>query len=304
MKTLGFALGLIGCVLAVCASASDDNTPPSISYGGQRQSKTWVETPKGQVAVDDGIEWEGVRVYLSLTWDLVVVDAKNGKTLWNRSVSAFWNGLAIKEVTAEKDKKTWAVELRTTSRDPKEKDLTQLYELKSGKELPVPGAPGKPAGTALKPKVFSGDASNLDKGFTVTVSTSENWDTVRDKMFKGLDKVSAPLAKDVDFEKDIVLVVSEGDTFNCRGIECAEAFEDDKRILVRLQRQTFQTLGGASQLRPYGIFVLPRAEKKAYIIEHNRQRYIGGPPLWAETKRFDRLKDPKQELDDAPWAGR
>jgi hypothetical protein len=98
------------------------------------------------------------------------------------------------------------------------------------------------------------------------------------------------------------LVVSGGDMTNCRGIGCAEAFEDDMRVLVRLQHHTFQTAGpngGAVRHRPYGIFVLPRTDK-AYIIERNRQRYIGGPPLWTEMKRFDRMADAKSELDGMP----
>jgi hypothetical protein len=52
--------------------------------------------------------------------------------------------------------------------------------------------------------------------------------------------------------------------------------------------------------RPYGIFILPRAEKKAYVIESNRQRYIGGPPIWAESFRAERLGDPGKELERLP----
>jgi hypothetical protein len=52
--------------------------------------------------------------------------------------------------------------------------------------------------------------------------------------------------------------------------------------------------------RPYGICVLPRVEKKAYVLESNRQRYIGGPPLWAEMIRFEQLPDPAKELEGLP----
>jgi hypothetical protein len=306
MRTLTVTALLHVALVTVIGSvqAADEPKPPSITYGGNRSSSTWVDTPKGRVAVDEGIEWQGIKVYLSLTWDLVAVDVKTSKTLWSQNVSAFWNGLAIKEVEAEMGKKTWAVELRTTARDPDVRKLVVYHDLKTGKAITLPGQAEKVAGKAFKLRgVYSGQTSSLDKPFTLVVSTAENWAKVRTRMFAEGVKASAPEAKDVDFGKEILLVVSYGDSYNCRGLGVAESYEDDKRILVRMHAQTFQTVGpdgGGVRCRPYGIFVLPRAEKKAYVVERNRQRYIAGPPLWAEHVRFDALPDAAKELEQLP----
>jgi hypothetical protein len=287
---------------SLLAASADEKKPPSITYPANRSSKAWIETPTGAYAVDEGIEWQGIKVYLGLTWQLIAVDAKTDKPLWSHNVSAFWNAMAIKEVGVEKDKKTWAVELRPTTRDDEAKKLTALYDLKTGKEIKLPGT--VPSGAALKlRKVCSGDQTSLDKGFTLLVTKPENWTKVRERLFAGLDKAEAPLAKDIDFTKEIVLVVSAGDSFNCRGYDCEEAYEDDQRILVRLHASTFQSRGEGVRCRPYGILILPRAEKKAYVVERNRQRYIGGPPLWTESYRAEKLPDPLRELDALP-AGR
>jgi len=291
------------CSIALSSSlafSADEKKPPSITYSGQRSSKTWVETPTGSVAVDDGIEWEGIKVYLSLTWNLVAVDAKTQKTLWSQHVSAFWNGMAIREVEVEPGKKTWAVELRPGPRERQAQGLTALHDLKTGKEIKLPGQ-AKGLGTVVKPrKEWSGATSNLPRAFNLLVTTADNWTKTRERMFTGLDKAEAPLAKDIDFEKEVVLVVSHGDSWNCRGLGCAEAFQDDQRILFRLAAQTYQTSGGGVRCRPYGICVLPRVEKKAYVVERNRQRYIGGPPLWEEMARFEQLPDAAKELDRLP----
>jgi hypothetical protein len=111
--------------------------------------------------------------------------------------------------------------------------------------------------------------------------------------------VDAPAANEVDFAKEVLLVISSGDSTNCRGIGCAEAYEDEKRVLIRLQHQTFQTAGRGVATRPYGIFILPRREK-SYVIEANRQSYIGGPPIWTESFQLAKLPDPARELEDLP----
>ena len=300
IAALALGLSLANSNVDGSQQQAEPKKPPSITYGPSRTSSNWVDTGKGRVAVDDGIEWNGVRVYLSLTWDLVAVDARSGKTLWTQNVSAFWNGLAIKQTDSEAGKKTWVVELRTTSRDAGG-NLTESYDLQTGKKLP--GAVEKGLGMPLKPRaVFGGDKSSIAKGFTLFATTPANWEKVRGQLFAGIDSAKAPAAKDVDFTKEVVLVVSSGNSTNCSGIGAAEAFEDDKRILLRLQYHTFQTAGpdgGAQATRPYGIFILPRSEK-AYVIERNRQRYIGGPPLWSETFRIEKLGDPAKELADLP----
>ena len=276
-----------------------DAGPPSITYPGSRSSKSWVTKPDGtRVAVGKGLEWKGVKVYLSLLWDLVGVDAKTGTTLYAANVGAFWNAFGFKEVETPDGKKVWAVELRPGPRTRVGADRRQYHDLRTGARLRVRGQETLPSGTRLKPRaVWSGAHSRIAKPFRVLVSSAGNWKTLQARMFG----TEVPAAfRPIDFRKEIVLVLSSGDGWNSKGIGLDSAFEDDARILVRTQRHTFQTMGGGQQARPYGVFVLPRCHGKAYVVERNRQNLIGGPALWAESWRLARLGPVEDELKDLP----
>lgn len=273
--------------------------PPPITYPGSRSSQTRILKPDGtRVAVGKGVAWRGVKVYLSLLWDVVGVDLKTGKTLYAKHVGAFWNAFGFKEVTLAHGKQVWAVELRPGPRARQGKERRQYHDLRTGKKLDVPGQTKAPSGTAFQPSaVWSGAHARIAKPFHVIVSTAANWKTLLQRMFAG----KPPEAfRAVDFDKSVVLVVSSGDSWNCRGISVAEAYEDDLRILLRTERHTFQTIGGGQQARPYGVIVLPRRPGKAYVVERNRQGLIGGPALWTESWRLARLGKPETELDALP----
>ncbi|HEU4338603.1 MAG TPA: hypothetical protein VFS19_00925, partial [Planctomycetota bacterium] len=63
------AAALAAFALAVTPQSQEaGKSPPSITYGASRESKSWIKTPDGtSVAVDEGISWKGVTIYLSLT---------------------------------------------------------------------------------------------------------------------------------------------------------------------------------------------------------------------------------------------
>src|SRR5262245_48746113 len=92
-------------VLATSASIAQDSRP-SISYAGTRKSTGSIESGNVLHAVDEGVAWKGVKVYLSLTWQLIAVDEASGKTLWDQSVSAFWNEIGFEEVETAPGVKT------------------------------------------------------------------------------------------------------------------------------------------------------------------------------------------------------
>ena len=103
----------------------------------------------------------------------------------------------------------------------------------------------------------------------------------------------------VDFDKEVVVLIASGNSWNCDGITLVSAHENDDRLLVRTGRKTYQTMNGGQKTRPWGVFVLPRHAAKAYVFERNAQNLIGGPPLWRESYRA-RIADPKVELKDLP----
>ncbi len=288
---------MTAALLAVFALAQE--SPPSITYGSTRESKAWIKLPDGvSVAVDEGITWKGVTVYLSLTDELVAVDEKTKETLWAKDVGAFWSRVTFVE-TSRAGGKFWAVELRPGPGETEGKDLRQLHDLRTG-EIFRSGE-DKPAGVKIEPRMhWSGSESRIAKGFAAIVSTQENWEKLRGRMFEGTGFSDMGKYHKPDFSKEILLVISDGDSSNCRGIGVDSVYRDDKRILIRLVRQSFQTIGEGVPGRPFGVFVLPRKDGEIIHLERNVQRYIGGPPIWKDAGKLERPKDPAKELDGVP----
>jgi hypothetical protein len=296
---LVMVVGLVG--------AGENQQPPSIEYGGSRESSTWVETPIGKVAVDKGVEWQGTKVYLSLTFDLVAVDAKTGKTLWSEMVAMFWTRVGFKEVEVAPGKKTWAVELKAVPRDKLGVDTVQYHDLRTGKKLDIPGLVRKPSGRPFKPRAeWSGATCGVAKPFQAVISTNDVWEKVMTRISVGsaFGKISFMRSPEKSnplgaVENEVVLIVSAGDTWNSRGIVWVESYEDEKRILLRVRHEYYQTLGGGDAVRPWGVFVLPNRQK-AYEVEINVQDYIGAPPVWKKIYRAERLLDPAKQLERMP----
>ncbi len=277
---------LLALAGACFADTAEGGRPPSIVYGNTRTGTEWIKTPGGKVPVDRGVEWQGVKVYLSLMWDLVAADARTGKVLWCQFVGAFWNEVGFREIEVKPGQKAWAVELSPGPGATQGKDLVQYHDLRTGTRLQV-GEAKKPSGDVLMPrKVWSGDASSSGRSFQTLVTTEAHWAELRKRMFEGIPVDKVPAFEAIDFEKEAVLVISRGDGFNCRGLSCEEAYEDAARILVRLCDQSFQTFGGGEPGRAYGILVLPKRVGKAYVVEQNVQGLSGGPPIWKEVGRL------------------
>jgi hypothetical protein len=282
------------CLLVLAAldgAVHAQATPPVVTYGPSRQSAKWIDTGSGKVAVDQGATWQGVTVYLSLTWDLVAVDAATGKKLWSRDVGAFWNELTFREVEVE-GKKSWAVELRPGA-GQRAPERRQYHDLATGEQ--VLRESDEPAGKVVAiESQWAGAHSNLDKPLRRTVGSEAAFrDEVLTPMFAQME--SPPKFGAIDFAKSIVLVISSGDSWNSDGFT-ARAWDQVDTLLVRLEARTYQTAGpdgGGRRVRPYGIFVLPRAEPfRKVVVERNTQNLIGGPAIWSELCRFEKLGAP------------
>ncbi|MFO0814515.1 MAG: hypothetical protein U0796_14940 [Gemmatales bacterium] len=258
--------------------------PPRITYGATRESKAWVTTTQGrQVAVDDGITWQGRKVYLTLTFDLLVVDTTNSKTLWSDSVGAFWDTITFKNRAAEGQPPVWTVVL-SSSRQP---GYEQPYELETGKKLPLRGNSACPEGTPFTPrKVWSGSGGKATAKTYQLVKSAEEWNKLKSELF-GDSVRDLPTARDLDFTKEMLLVCYAGKASNWMGIDVDLAVANDSRVLLQLHRQTYQSFGQTKEEYPYGVVVLPRSPGKEVVLEYNRQNLIGGPPMW---KEFMRLK--------------
>jgi hypothetical protein len=278
--------------VALAGAQTDQPEPPQIRYGPSRESTGWVAMPGGtQVAVDRGIQWQGVTLYLSLTDDLVAVDSTTGETLWGRSVGAFWKTLGIValegEEEGEDDEPRWVVELRPAAGSHPGEFLRQLHDLRTGEQLEDPALPPPPAGTPFEPRLTGhGSQCTVGEARAQLLDTPEAYARVRKELLGSREPSDLPEADDVDFGQEVVLVLCGGETWNSRGLRFVEGYMDDTRVLIRVRHQSYQTMGGGDRVRPFGVYVLPKRELP-YVIERNVQGLIGGPPLWKEIHRLD-----------------
>jgi antitoxin component YwqK of YwqJK toxin-antitoxin module len=312
-------LPCLTAILLVPLCLRGEDPPPSITYPNTRVSRQWIDVNGVNLPVDDGIEWQGVKVYLSDS-TLIGVDTKGasgGKTaLWSAETSAFWNTLKIVEVEAQKDKKVWAVEMRARTEDDPLQKAVEYRELKTGKKIELPAS--RPTGVSLMPVRSLGTRCSVATPFFALVTTQENFE----KVWQRLNGPSDPIVREefseprppqagegllererkptVDFSKDVVLVYCIGDSANSSGISAEECYQDEKRILLRTQLHGFQTTGSWVFTRECSLFALPRLDGVAYVLEHNRQNYIGGPPMWTEMFRVAKIGDTSCELDAMP----
>ncbi len=276
---------LLVALLSACSTsrAQQADELPSITYPGSRSSTGWVDTGSGQVGVDRFLRFDGKRVYLSLTCDLLVTDGASEKARWSHFVGAFWDTVAIEKLTVDEEERL-VIALRSSD-DP---DQVSYRDLDTGAELPQPAAL---PGVELPVRMLGrGDQRADAEPRRVLVATQEDWDALRAELFAGLD---VELEAEVDFAEEVVILVALGEGWNCGGLSCSAAYEDDERVLVRLFAHTFQTVGpdgGGVLGRAWGAFTLPRRPGKPYVLERNAQRYIAGPPLWQEVERL-RLDD-------------
>lgn len=262
--------------------AQSGSSPPTITYGASRKSTAWLDVGGTKAAVDDGIEWQDRKAYLTLTFDLVVIDASTKKTLWSHPVGAFWNTITFINLSKPAEKPRWVVELSSTSQPT----YRQQFDLNSGKKLDLIGGPPMPQGKTFMPrKVWSGSAGSSDDKNYLLVTSSAQWNQLRAALFPPAEK-NLPTGNDVDFTTEVLLLCYAGKATNWNGFSVELAVENDHRLLLRLQRSTYQTLGKGKSEHPYGLIVLPRKAGKEYILEYNRQNLIGGPPLWKEFMRL------------------
>jgi hypothetical protein len=261
--------------------------PPTIVYPQSRRSTAFVETRDGtSVAVDEGVEWQGKVAYLSLTFELVVVDAKTKKAVWSANIGGFWDTITFEDRAKAGGPPHWVLVLRSSRRP----EFAQDYDLETGKEGELRGGASKPAGRPLAVrKSWSGSAGVRDERTYCLIGNAQEWTKLRAELF-GAEPTDIPTAGDVDFTKEMLLVCYAGKAHNWKGTSIELAVEDESRMHLRLNRATYQSIGGVGEEHPYGLFILPRRESTPVVLEYNRQNLIGGPPFWKEFTRIELKK--------------
>src|SRR5581483_10144739 len=150
-------------------------------YPPSRASTGWVESKAGTlVAVAESLEWQGRIAYLSLTFDLVVVDAKTKKLLWSANVGAFWDTITFENLAKDGAEPRWALALRSSAKP----EYQQNYDLVSGQKLELAGLQPFPAGRPFTPRtIWSGSAGMRDEKLYRLVRTAQEWAKLRPELF-------------------------------------------------------------------------------------------------------------------------
>jgi hypothetical protein len=159
--------------------------------------------------------------------------------------------------------------------------------------------PKRAAPKQLQPYVtISGSFSEIAQARHLRIVDQKDWAAVwREHRGKEAEKnaYSEPVVPDVNFQGCMVVAVFRGQTVNSNGLYLVSLEDRADAIVLRYDSHSFQTAsligdpgGGASAVRPYGIFVVPRSDKEL-VIEQNVQNLKNHPPIWKERARFQAL---------------
>lgn len=102
----------------------------------RRESTGWITLNGAQVPVDAGVEQDGVKVYVTLLYDVAAVDVATGNVLWQLEWSKadpIWKTVAIAEWTRD-GRTTLAVELFPVN-GLQGADAARRLDLRTGKPL-------------------------------------------------------------------------------------------------------------------------------------------------------------------------
>jgi hypothetical protein len=154
-------------------------------------------------------------------------------------------------------------------------------------------------GATLRPMVtWSGpDSAIIDPSY-LRITSAESWLQLWERHSgkpAQRDNIGEPFIPQIDFERCMVVAIFKGRKFNSNGVLCVSLAESGGQLVFRFDERTFQTAaalddtsgrGGAVDVTPYGIFVVPRSNK-SLVIEENVQRLKDHPARWKQQARFD-----------------
>lgn len=107
------------------------------------------------------------------------------------------------------------------------------------------------------------------------------------------DNVGRAFIPRVNFEKCSVVAMFLGKKVNSNGVVIDSIGCDENQCLIRFDESTFQTMsvapdqsGGAVDVRPYGIFVIPKT-KLPIVVEENVQGVKDQPAKWKPRAKLE-----------------
>ncbi len=172
-------------------------------------------------------------------------------------------------------------------------DLLQRFQRPIDRSIANgPDCPSTP--NLRKLRGFSGADSAIR---TKEIVSARSFDELADLWRRHAPGKAAP---DVDFTKEWVLGIFQGQGWNSVGVELVEILEqqggEGHRHIVRYDERMYQTEGGGDRVTAFGIFVLNSVED-LIVVEENVQSLIGEPSLWQTGGKTGGLVSPRYPRD-------
>lgn len=143
---------------------------------------------------------------------------------------------------------------------------------------------------AFKPlQSFHGQYSKIIEPKLLRITTEREWRSIWAEHTGGIAEAMSEIK--LDFHNEMVIAIFQGASELCNGFEIESAIEKKDCITIRVRALTFQfnlssdSDANAINSQAWGIFILPRSDKKV-LVERDQQIEFSGPPQWVKWKTF------------------
>ena len=134
--------------------------------------------------------------------------------------------------------------------------------------------------TDMAPLVtLPGSNSEIAEPLFVRCDNAGDWESLWQKHAPSVESPK------VNFKKCTALGIFLGKKFNSRGVFVVSTESKDGHCVLRFDEHTFQTAGGSSPCKPFGIILLPKTNQPI-VIEENVQNIKDSPQKWKERARL------------------
>jgi hypothetical protein len=151
------------------------------------------------------------------------------------------------------------------------------------------GEQKKPAdsGRKITPTMFwTGSDSRFERRDYQRIEKTSNWEPLwYEHAGVPKDEVQGKPAPQIDFEKQMVIAVTLGKSYNCEGIRLLSVTEDSASITIKYYCARYNKLIDVDDVTPFGFVILPRSSKKVVLVEGIKEK--GKEPRYVVRKTLE-----------------
>lgn len=249
----------------------------------------WIDCNNFKLSVDEkpAIEEQGLKVYYSMG-TLILADSQTEKTNWCKGIGRDWNLEGFRSVFSSENSQQQSVVFEISGED------SHLYfDINNGKEVYVHKALDGRLFISDKPEEAGKAIEVVDEvtGAHSNITEREYQRILNRDDFAKLWQRHTDNIKDmpkVDFNSNMVVAIFSGKGMNNVGVGVIKIRELDDALYFYFRPICRQTAWKGDKVESFGIFVIPRSNKKL-ILEQNIQNLIDGPEKWKVVKEFEAI---------------